>query len=103
MGTGAPRSSGRVSPKSPSEGRTSGRRAAGIPRASRSSGSQARVWRLKNKVRLALVGSVAKTFPPVRFQMSQVSTVPKQTSPLSARALRPGTFSKSYKSFVPEK
>ena len=43
-------------------------------------------------VRLALVGSVAWTRPPVSTQTSHVSTVPKSSSPASARSLAPGTF-----------
>ena len=42
-------------------------------------------------VRLALVGSVTWTFPPVSFQISQLSTVPKRSFPASACSLAPGT------------
>ena len=49
-------------------------------------------------VRLALVTSVTCTppsAPPVRFQISQLSMVPKSTSPRSARSRRPGVRSSS--------
>ena len=39
---------------------------------------------LYRRVREALVASVAWTRPPVRFQISQVSTVPKASFPASA-------------------
>ena len=46
----------------------------------RSSSSQAAVRRLKSCVRAALLKSVAWTLPAVRFQRSQLSTVPRQTA-----------------------
>jgi len=57
-------------------------------------------------VREAFVTSVTWTppcGPPVRFQTSQASTVPKRASPRSAAERRPGTFSSSQASFGPEK
>lgn len=54
-------------------------------------------------VRLALVTSVACTAPSVSFQMSQLSTVPKQSSPASARARAPGTSPKIQASLLAEK
>ena len=61
------------------------------------------VWMLKSMVREALVASVAWTLPPVRFQMSQLSTVPKSSSPRLARAAAPGTCRRIHWSLVPEK
>jgi hypothetical protein len=58
---------------------------------------------LNNRVREALLASVAWTRPPVSFQTSQLSTVPKASSPRSARARAPGTWSSSHASFVAEK
>ena len=52
-------------------------------------------------VRLALVTSV--TCSPVSFQISQLSMVPKSTSPRSARSRRPSTSSSSQRSFGPAK
>ena len=54
-------------------------------------------------VREAFAESVAWTVPPVRFQTSHVSTVPKRRRPASASARAPGTFSRIQRSFVPEK
>ena len=57
-------------------------------------------------VRLALVGSVTcapPLGPPVRFQISQVSMVPKSASPASAAARMPGTLSSSQRILGPEK
>ncbi len=56
-----------------------------------------------SKVREAFVGSVTCAAPPVSFQTSQESTVPKHSSPPSARERRPSTCSSSQASFVPEK
>ena len=57
----------------------------------------------KQSVREALDGSVAWTAPPVRRQRSQESTVPKASSPRSARCRAPGTSSRSQRILVPEK
>ncbi|CAM5702959.1 hypothetical protein SALBM135S_02310 [Streptomyces alboniger] len=57
-------------------------------------------------VRPALVTSVTclpPSVPPVRFQMSQESMVPKAISPRSARARSPGTLSSSQAALGPEK
>ena len=51
----------------------------------RISSSQSRVFRFISMVRLALVTSVTcapPLTPPVRFQMTQVSMLPKTASPL---------------------
>ena len=57
-------------------------------------------------VRLALVTSVTCTpprGPPVRFQASQVSTVPNSAVPASALARASATLSKIHFNFSPEK
>ena len=54
-------------------------------------------------MREALLTSVTCSAPPVRFQISQLSTVPNASSPRSARARAPGTWSSSQASFVAEK
>src|ERR1035437_10047564 len=48
-------------------------------------------------------GASAPPAPPVRFQMSQLSIVPKRRSPASALALAPGTLSRIQAIFGPEK
>jgi len=58
---------------------------------------------LKSRVRLALVTSVTCSAPPLRFHISQLSTVPKASSPASARWRAPGTLSSSQATLVPEK
>jgi hypothetical protein len=52
---------------------------------------------------LALLTSVTCTAPPVSCHISQLSTVPKASSPRSAAARAPGTWSSSHCSLVPEK
>ena len=57
-------------------------------------------------VRLALVTSVTCTppsAPPVRFQSSQVSVLPKIASPRSAASRTPSTFSRIHWILPPEK
>ena len=57
-------------------------------------------------VRLAFVTSVMcspPSVPPVRFQMSQVSMLPKARSPASARSRAPSTLSRIQRTFGPEK
>ena len=58
---------------------------------------------LKSIVREAFVRSVAWTLPSVRFQMIQLSTVPKRSSPRSARSRTPGTFSRIQAILLAEK
>ena len=58
---------------------------------------------LNNIVLEALDTSVTWTLPPVRFQTSHESTVPKRSSPFSALSLAPGTFSRIQRIFVPLK
>ncbi|MCY1454668.1 hypothetical protein D9M71_717490 [compost metagenome] len=43
------------------------------------------------------------TLPPVNFQISQLSTVPNNSSPLRARSRLPSTLSRIHLSLVPEK
>ena len=57
-------------------------------------------------VRLALVTSVTCTpplTPPVRFQITQVSMLPKSSSPFSALARAPSTLSRIHLILGPEK
>ena len=54
-------------------------------------------------MREALEGSVTWTLPPVSFQISQESTVPKASLPCSASARAPGTLSRIQRSLLPEK
>ena len=57
-------------------------------------------------VRLALVTSVTcapPSTPPVRFQITQESVLPKMASPSSAAARTPSTFSRIHWIFPPEK
>ena len=85
------------------DGTTSGSTEGGIRSSASSSSSQSWVCRLNSSVREALLASVACTRPPVRFQTSQLSIVPKASSPFSARARAPGTLSSSHSSLVPAK
>jgi hypothetical protein len=59
--------------------------------------------RFISSVRLALLASVTCACPPVSFHASQLSTVPKHSSPRSALARASGTWSSSQASLVPEK
>ena len=54
-------------------------------------------------VREALLTSVACTRPPVSFHISQLSTVPKASSPRSRRVARAGDVVEQPRSLVPEK
>ena len=78
----------------------------GMPKKPSSSSSQSRVSRSISMVRLALVGSVTcepPLTPPVRFQMTHVSVLPKTASPASAAARTPSTFSRIHWILPPEK
>ena len=78
----------------------------GMPIVARIPSSHSRVARSISMVRLALVTSVTWTpplVPPVRFQMHQVSMLPKTRSPASARARAPSTLSRIHLTFGPEK
>jgi hypothetical protein len=67
---------------------------------------QSRVSMFISIVREAFVTSVTCTpplGPPVRFQITQVSMVPKRRSPASADSLTPSTLSKIHLAFGPAK
>jgi len=70
------KNSGSETPKSPLDGRTSGRDATLTP--NNPHNSSLHVWALMSYsiVRDAFVGSVANTAPPVSLQISHASTVP---------------------------
>ncbi len=74
-----------------------------MPNRSRSSWSQRPSWMLYSMVRLAFVGSVACTSPPVSTHTSHVSTVPNTSSPASARSRAPPTLSSSHLILLAEK
>ena len=90
-------------PKRPAEGRTSGSRLRGMSKVASSSSHQSPRWMSYSSVRDALLGSVACTCPPVSCHSSQLSTVPKASSPRAARCPAPGTWSSSQRSLVAEK
>ena len=96
MGSAAPRMPGSVSASRAEEGRTSGSMAMGTPTSSQSQGSQRPAEMSKSSVRLALETSVRCARPPVRRQTRKLSTVPKQSSPASARARSPGSASRMW-------
>ena len=78
----------------------------GMPISAAMSSSQDRVSRSISMVREALVGSVMcspPSTPPVMFQMTQVSMLPKTRSPASALARAPSTLSRIQRTFGPEK
>jgi len=103
MGMPAGRPAQRVVPTTSPAAATRGSTARGMSRMASSSSSQSRSWMLNRRVREALLASVTWASPPVRCQASQVSMVPKASSPRSARARAPGTVSSSHASLVPEK
>ena len=77
-----------------------------MPMIFRISSSQSSVLRSISMVRLALVTSVTCTppfVPPVRFQITYVSMLPKIASPRSAAARAPSTLSRIHLSLGPEK
>lgn len=93
-------------PYTSDDDRISGSTASGTFIAARIDGSHSRVSRFISMVREALVTSVTWTppsVPPVRFQISQESMVPKAISPRSARLRSPGTLSSSQAALGPEK
>ena len=75
----------------------------GMPKKSSSSRSHSRVWMLKIMVREALDTSVTCTSPRVRFHTSQLSTVPKRSSPRLAFSAAPGTLRSIQRILVAEK
>ena len=102
-GTGAPSTSGTVSPNSAAQSRTSGSTASGMSNRRSRSGSHRPARMSNSAVRAALVASVAWTRPPVSRHSRKLSTVPKASSPRSARARASGTLSSSHDSLVAEK
>ena len=88
-GLGAPDWDGRA--RGTLVGLTRGSTARGMWNRRSNSSSQASVWIFMSRVRAALLASLACTRPAVRFQISQLSMVPKASSPASARARAPGT------------
>ena len=61
------------------------------------------VSRSMSKVRDAFVTSVRCCRPPVKCQITRLSTVPAASSPLSARGRAPGTLSRIQAILVAEK
>ena len=90
-------------PKSASLAVASGNSDIGMCSQSQSSASQRRADRSNKAVREAQEWSVWWVRPPVRFQTSQVSTVPQANSPASARSRTSGTFSSSQATLAAEK
>ena len=102
MPTRAPR----ATPYTSLDALMAGSMAYGMPRSLRMSGSHSKVSRFISIVRLALETSVTCTpplGPPLRCQMIQVSIVPNRSSPLSALAYAPGTWSRIHLILGPEK
>ncbi len=97
----APSKSARARPTIRLAAVTLGRIERGTPNSDSRCSSQASADRLNSDVRDALLTSV--TCSPVRFQISQLSTVPKANSPRSARARAPTTRSSSHAILVAEK
>ncbi|MNY19858.1 hypothetical protein D3C86_1533130 [compost metagenome] len=92
-----------MTPKSAAQSSTSGSRLGGISSSSSSSVSHCWLWILNSRVREALVASVLCDLPPVRRHSRKLSTVPKRSSPRSARARAPATLSRIQRNLVPEK
>ena len=80
-----------VVPKLELDGTTCGIMFRGIRSFCRSSSSQAHDFKLNSNVREALLGSVQCDLPPVKFQINQVSIVPKSNLPASANWRACGT------------
>ena len=76
---------------------------AGIFNSRSSSSSHLPSTMLKSIVREALVQSVTCLRPLVRFQISQLSTVPKASLPASACSRAPATLSRIHAILVAEK
>ncbi len=95
-----------ASPTTSEDDRIAGIIDRGIRHTSSSSSDQSRVRRSISRVRLALVTSVTwmpPRRPPVRFHTTQVSGVPKSSSPASAAARAPGTWSRIHAILEAEK
>ena len=82
---------------------TSGSMDAGTSNSLHNSSSHLCSWILNSSVRLAFEMSVTWTWPPVSFQTSQESTVPKASSPAWARCRAPGTLFNIQRTLVAEK
>src|SRR5688572_23033650 len=93
----------RVVPTGPDDATTLGSTGRGTPNTASSSSDQVRVRRSNNRVRDALVTSVACTAPPVSRHSRYESTVPNASSPAAAAAAAVATRSNSQPSLVPEK
>src|SRR5690606_12419498 len=86
--------------------RISGSMDMGMPMSAAMSGFQDRVSRSMSRVREALVGSVMwmpPSTPPVMFHSNQVSMLPNNRSPFSARSRAPSTLSRIHLILGPEK
>jgi hypothetical protein len=104
--TAMPPRSPLASPYTSLDARTCGSMARGMPRMPRISSSQSSVSRFISIVRLAFVTSVTwapPPGPPVRFQITHVSMLPKRISPFSARPRAPSMLSRIHLIFGPEK
>src|SRR4029078_10897516 len=88
-----------VTPNLPLDGITVGSADIGTPNSSHSAVDHCRVRMSNSIVRLAFVGSVACTVPPVRFQINQASMVPSASS-LSTGISR---LASNHSNFVAEK
>ena len=92
-----------VWPYTSDEDFTAGIMDSGMSSSSSSSLSHSSVWILKSMVRDALETSVICTSPRVSCQTSQLSTVPKRSSPARAFSRAPGTLSSIHLILVAEK
>ena len=88
-----------VTPKSPLDGRTSGKNLIWIPSIVVSSLLHSILVISNSIVRLAFVQSVTKDFPPVRFQINHESIVPMHRS----SSCRSSRFVSNHSILVPEK
>ncbi len=102
-GMDVPNSAGTVWPTTSLERATRGSTAAGMRNRRNSSSSQHPSWMLNSRVREALLMSVTCALPPVSCHTSQLSMVPKASSPRSARSRAPGKVSSSQASLLAEK
>ena len=85
------------------DGTTCGSTARGMRSRSSMKSSHSALAMFSSSVRLALETSVTCRSPCDSFHTSQLSIVPKASSPFSARWRAPGTCSSSQASLVPEK
>ena len=99
----APSSRRSAIPNSAEQSFTSGSSARGTRNSASNSSSHCPVWMFRSSVREALVASVACALPPVSRQSRKLSTVPKASSPFSARFRAPFTLSRIQAILVPEK